>query len=63
MAATAIEKKYQRVRDEAVEFTCTEFGVESDRVIVAFSEHDCVVDVFKPGATASTRFVYYYEED
>jgi hypothetical protein len=63
MAATTLEKKYQRVAAEAVEYACKEFGVGSDRVTVAFSEHDCIVDVFKPGATVSTRFVYFYEED
>lgn len=63
MAAITLEKKYQRARDDAVEYACKEFGVGAERVTVAFSEHDCIVDVFPPDKNVSTRFVYYYEED
>lgn len=63
MATTALEKKYQRVRDEAVAYACEKFGVPSERVLVAFAEHDCIVDVYKLGASVTSRFVFYYEED
>lgn len=62
-ASTTLEKKYQRVRGEAVAFACDEFGVEPERVLVGWSEHDCIVDVYKPGEKKTTRFIYFYEED
>jgi len=62
MATTALEKKYQRVRDEAIDFAVKEYDCEREEAIVSFSEHDCIVDVLQPGA-AGKRFVYFYEED
>lgn len=61
--ATALEKKYQRVRAEATAFACDKFGVEPNKVLIAWSEHDCVVDVYMPGEKKTTRFIYFYEED
>lgn len=60
--ATALEKKYQRARDEAVAFAVKEFGCEPEAAIVSFAEHECVVDVMRPGQP-SHRFIYCYDED
>lgn len=60
--ATTLEKKYRRVAEEAKDYAVAEFGCEREAVIVAFSEHDCIVDVMQKGGP-SKRFVYFYEEN
>lgn len=64
MAVSAVEKKYQRVRDEAVEFALKEFDTEKKDVLVSFSDHECIVDIVgREGGVDAKRFIFFYEED
>lgn len=60
MALTNLDKKLGKIKDEAEAHFKAIY--DDARIIISFSEGDCIVDVMR-GLDGSERFVFYPNEE